>query len=130
MKRNPVANSSSLRAVGYDPAVLILEIEFSSGAVYQYRGVPQATYDGLIHAAKPGDFFVTFVRPCYEYERQHGFGCFGSLPTLSCREDCPCWCHRAKKKEETDGTTTQSESAAPASKAPGRTQKKTKARGA
>ena len=48
MQRTPVS-STAIQSVGYDPAGLLLEIEFTTGKVYQYRGVPPATYAGLMH---------------------------------------------------------------------------------
>ena len=47
MQRTPVS-STAIQSVGYDPAGLLLEIEFTTGKVYQYRGVPPATYAGLM----------------------------------------------------------------------------------
>ena len=53
MQRTPVS-STAIQSIGYDPAGLILEIEFTTARVYQYRGVPPATYAGLMGAAHKG----------------------------------------------------------------------------
>ena len=47
MERQYVS-SSNIASIGYDPDNLVLEIEFLSGAVYQYYDVPQSIYDGQI----------------------------------------------------------------------------------
>ena len=53
MIRRPV-NSSNLRSVGYDPDKLILEIEFHESGIYQYHGVPERVYGGLLSAKSIG----------------------------------------------------------------------------
>ena len=49
MERIPVS-SSNLCSVGYDPGSQTLEIEFNHGGVYQYAGVPEGEYEGLMSA--------------------------------------------------------------------------------
>lgn len=56
MNRVPV-QSINLASVGYDPATCTLEIEFHSGGVYQYFGVPSQVYESLINAASKGSYF-------------------------------------------------------------------------
>jgi hypothetical protein len=56
MKRATV-QSSNLASVGYDASASILEIEFHSGGVYQYFGVPRAVHEGLMTAASKGSYF-------------------------------------------------------------------------
>ena len=55
-------SSSNLASVGYDAATQILEIEFHSGSVYQYSGVPAAIYKGLMAASSHGSYFSQFIR--------------------------------------------------------------------
>ena len=57
MQRQAV-QSRALRTVGYDRATEELEIEFSSGQVYRYSGVPPSVYDWLLRASNKG-IFVT-----------------------------------------------------------------------
>jgi hypothetical protein len=64
MRRRPV-DSSALRSVGYDAGSRILEIEFSSGAVYRYRNVPPKVYFELLAAESCGTYFATHVRPVF-----------------------------------------------------------------
>lgn len=68
MQRIPVA-SSDLRAVGYDPASQTLEIEFHSGGIYQYYGVPQAIYHALMAAGSHGSYFHAHIKDHYAWRR-------------------------------------------------------------
>jgi hypothetical protein len=68
MIRQPVT-SSNIRAVGYDPASQTLEIEFHSGAVYQYSDVPESVYRGLMQAASHGSYLHAHIRERYSYRR-------------------------------------------------------------
>ena len=53
--REPVT-STSVCSVGYDAESQILEVEFVGGAVYQYFGVTEAHYRGLMTAASKGKY--------------------------------------------------------------------------
>jgi len=55
-----------LRSVGYDDAKKILEIEFCSGLVYQYAGVPPKIYADLMHSGEIGKYFSEKVRPRFQ----------------------------------------------------------------
>ena len=55
--------SAILRSVGYDDSAKILEIEFHTGLVYQYAGVPPKVYADLIHSGEIGKYFSEKVRP-------------------------------------------------------------------
>ena len=68
MQRHEVA-SRSLASVGYDAGSRTLEVEFQSGAVYQYAGVPHAVAQSLVRARSIGAYFSRFVRDGYEYMR-------------------------------------------------------------
>jgi len=61
MERLPV-QSSNLSSVGYDPDSLTLEIGFNNGGIYQYSGVPQEVYEGLMNASSKGTFFHHFIK--------------------------------------------------------------------
>ena len=58
-------SSSNLRSIGYDPSTKTLEIEFNSGGVYQYSGVPEHTYRGLMSAGSHGEYFHAHIRDQY-----------------------------------------------------------------
>ena len=63
-------SSSNLVSVGYDTATQVLEVEFHSGGVYQYYGVPAALYEGLMAASSHGRYFDQFIkRGGYAYQR-------------------------------------------------------------
>ena len=61
MERRPV-KSCILRSVGYDDAMKNLEIEFHSGLVYQYSGVPTKVHDDLMNSTSVGKFFSEKIR--------------------------------------------------------------------
>lgn len=52
-----IVESSDLASVGYDSVTTTLEIEFHSGGIYQYSGVPQDVHQGLMNAASKGSYF-------------------------------------------------------------------------
>lgn len=61
MERQYVS-SSNIASIGYDPDNMVLEIEFLNGAVYQYYGVPQSIYDGLMAADSHGKFLADYIK--------------------------------------------------------------------
>jgi len=65
MLRNPV-RSSNIKSVGYDAQALVLEVEFSSGTVYQYAGVPASIYDEMMASDSIGSYFARNVRGDFE----------------------------------------------------------------
>lgn len=67
MFRTPVS-SSNLTSVGYDPRSRVLEIEFHDGSVYQYSGVPESVYRGLMAADSHGRYLDVHVKKA-------GYGC-------------------------------------------------------
>jgi hypothetical protein len=58
--------SRILRSVGYDDSTKILEIEFHTGLVYQYSGVPPKIYADLMHSDEIGKYFSEKVRPRFQ----------------------------------------------------------------
>ena len=62
LERQPV-KSRILRSVGYDESTKILEIEFHTGLVYQYSGVPPKVFKDLMHSGEIGKYFSEKVRP-------------------------------------------------------------------
>lgn len=61
MKRTPVA-SSSLAAIGYDPDINTLEVEFRNGRCYRYFAVPQHLADSLMAAKSKGRYFTSHIK--------------------------------------------------------------------
>ena len=69
MNRAPVS-SSNLASVGYDAPQQILEIGFRDGSVYQYFGVPQGVYAGLMAAGSHGQYLDALVKKAgYRYQQ-------------------------------------------------------------
>lgn len=64
MDRTPV-RSSNIRSVGYDPASRTLEVEFHSGGLYQYSGVPEIIYQGFMRAVSKGSHFHNHIKDRY-----------------------------------------------------------------
>ena len=68
MDKQPVA-SSNVRSVGYDSHTQTLEVEFLSGWVYQYYGVPDQMYQEFMQAASKGRFLNFYLKNRYPYSR-------------------------------------------------------------
>ncbi|MGH8616671.1 MAG: KTSC domain-containing protein [Burkholderiales bacterium] len=49
--------SGELRSAGYDARERVLEIEFTSGRIVQYRGVGEEIHRRLMSTASPGSYF-------------------------------------------------------------------------
>jgi len=70
--RVAAVESSTLAAVGYDAGKKLLHVEFCSGTVYHYVGVPAAVHEELLAALSKGRYFNDRVRgrfPCRLTER-------------------------------------------------------------
>ena len=67
--RRKTVSSSAISSVGYDPKVKVLELEFSSGGVYDYYGVPPKVYAALMSAESKGRFVSEQIRGQYPSER-------------------------------------------------------------
>ncbi|MCC7485513.1 MAG: KTSC domain-containing protein [Burkholderiales bacterium] len=50
-------NASTIRSVGYDAAKQLLEIEFTSGSIVEYRGVSPEVHRRFMNSPSPGSFF-------------------------------------------------------------------------
>lgn len=48
-------------SAGYDPETSTLELEFASGRIYRYDGVPQGTYEWLLRAPSKGGFVTRMI---------------------------------------------------------------------
>ena len=69
MYRTPVS-SSNIRSIGYDQKLATLEVEFTTGNVYQYFNVPEHLYDGLLQAVSPGQFLnINIIQYGYRYQK-------------------------------------------------------------
>lgn len=66
MDRVPV-KSSTIKAIGYDPHAITLEIEFNDGSVYQYFDVPTDVHIKFLQATSLGQFFGKQIRGHFRY---------------------------------------------------------------
>lgn len=62
-------SSSCIRSVGYDGLTSVLVIEFNSGSVYRYLGVPEHVYQGLMKASSKGTYFNNEIKDAYRYSK-------------------------------------------------------------
>jgi hypothetical protein len=54
--------SSDLASIGYDLNSQVLEVEFRTGAVYEYHGVPANTHAALMSAQSHGRYFNQYIK--------------------------------------------------------------------
>ena len=74
MKKVPViptkpVESSAIKAIGHDPVTNTLRVEFQSGGVYDYHGVPAEKHSNFIGAESIGKHFLQHIRGAHEYTR-------------------------------------------------------------
>lgn len=62
-------SSTDLRSVVYDNEFNKLEIEFNSGGVYVYSGVPSTVYHDLISAPSHEKYFHARIKDVYPHNR-------------------------------------------------------------
>lgn len=65
----PKLRSSNLDDAEYEPETQELVIKFKSGASYVYSGVDQTTYDDLLTATSPGQYFARWIKGRHEDRR-------------------------------------------------------------
>jgi len=99
MERKPVV-SGNIKTVGYDEAEMLLEIEFSSNAIYRYSNVPKDIYEAFVGAESLGRYFQMAIRANFHCVRVHLETC-GEY--LDCHTpNCLCYCHRLTKGTAND----------------------------
>jgi len=64
MRRKPV-ESEAIKSVGYDRKRHLLEVEFHSGEVYEYTGVPEEEYISFMNAPSLGQYLNTIIKKDY-----------------------------------------------------------------
>ena len=62
-------HSSNIASIGYGDCQT-LEIEFSSGTIYQCANVPYCVYDALMTAKSHGKYFSQYVKDAGYYYTQ------------------------------------------------------------
>lgn len=68
MERTPVT-SKNIQSIGYDPETQTLEIEFNTGGVYQYAGVPEGEYEAMMNADSKGKYLIANIKGRYSYTK-------------------------------------------------------------
>ena len=61
--------SSNLKAVDYNPSTHTLTVWFRSGSVYEYYGVSQNIFEGLLSAQSKGRYHHRYIKNSYQYSR-------------------------------------------------------------
>lgn len=69
MKRIEV-ESNCIHSIGYDADDMVLEIEFHSGGIYQYTGVPCGTYAKFMSAESHGKAFHALIKGKFPHRKQ------------------------------------------------------------
>ena len=59
--------SRAVLSAGYDETTQTLEIEFSSGRIYQFDAVPRSVYDWLLRTPSKGGYVTRMINPHYGY---------------------------------------------------------------
>lgn len=62
-------SSSTVISIGYDRRTETLEIEFGSGRVYQYYGVPDNLHREIMQTPSKGKFFNIYIKNRYSFSR-------------------------------------------------------------
>ena len=79
--------STTLSTIAYDDARNLLQLEFCSGAIYQYFDVPAVVHVDLLRASSKGTYFNRIIRGRFAYTRevktQTGVRCLTLFPTSS-----------------------------------------------
>jgi hypothetical protein len=70
MRRHYV-QSSAIRSVGFNPENKVLEVEFVSGTIYRYSGVPEFVYREFMASPSKGRFFDYLIRDRFPTKQIH-----------------------------------------------------------
>jgi len=58
-------SSTNIRSIGYNEGSQTLEVEFTSGGIYDYAGVPKNLFQRFMAAPSKGRFFDSSVKDKY-----------------------------------------------------------------
>lgn len=59
-------NSSAISAIGYDPQSRKMKITFVQNHTYDFCGVPQQVFDGLLRASSKGSYYNDYIKDRYQ----------------------------------------------------------------
>ncbi len=62
-------DSSTIKRCFYDYTRGVLKVEFNSGSLYEYEGVPSEVYDSLCKAESQGRFFTESIKGNYSHNK-------------------------------------------------------------
>lgn len=65
MKLEPVTGSSSIKAIGHDPATGKLHVQFHNGNTYEHDDVPLEKVAAFTGAVSQGKFYNSKIRGAY-----------------------------------------------------------------
>lgn len=77
-----VVVSTTLSTITYDSMRSLLQLEFCSGAVYRYFGVPSTVHQALLAAPSKGGYFNQAIRGRYAYVRVPGMRAAPTSPEV------------------------------------------------
>ena len=61
--------SSVVAAIRYDASKSILRVVYVSGAVYDYKKVPEKIYNEMKTASSKGEYLNKQIKPNYKFEK-------------------------------------------------------------
>jgi hypothetical protein len=68
MQMQPI-ESSTISHAGYDAEKQTLVVQFKTGAIYEYSGVPEEEYDGLMSAGSAGAYLHQNIKGVYYHRK-------------------------------------------------------------
>jgi uncharacterized protein YijF (DUF1287 family) len=67
--RRFLVRSTAVRSLGYDRKALRLDVEYPSGEVYRYEGVPPEEVVQMMRSESLGRFINFRIKPHYRYSK-------------------------------------------------------------
>jgi len=61
--------SSNIKSIGYDEETRIMEVEFHSGGIYQYKNVGKEVFTSFMESESKGSYFHQYVKGTFQCER-------------------------------------------------------------
>jgi hypothetical protein len=68
MDMQPV-QSANVESVGYDPETQELHVQYTSGGLYKYEGVPEETFNELMTSGSVGSYLHANVKGQYPHSK-------------------------------------------------------------
>jgi hypothetical protein len=69
-----IVESSFIKSIGYDEALMVLQIEFKEGDVRDYKGVSKELYERFMKSESKGKFYLKNIRKKFVYEQNFSAG--------------------------------------------------------